>query len=146
MVAAINQKGNGREKLYNDALRQFRRNPWTGRGVAFKKFFGWREKMWQYHSTFFQIIGAMGLVGLVAYSIFYIVQYKIVFKKINKDPYKVFIMLAMMGIEFVGLIDCPIFIAYPYMCFMAVYVVECETQNYIKFDQVPENQSLAYAR
>ena len=146
VLASITQKGNGREKLYNDALRQFRINPWTGRGVAFKEFFGWREKMWQYHSTFFQVIGAMGLVGLVAYSIFYVVQYKIVFKNINKDPYKVFIMLAMMGIEFVGLIDCPIFIAYPYMCFMAVYVVECETQNNIKFDQIPENQRIVYSR
>ncbi len=144
--SAITQKGNGREELYGDAIRQFLKNPITGRGVAFKEWFGWREKMWQYHSSFFHIIGAMGLVGVIAYTIFYVTQYKIVFKKITKNPYKVFIMLAMMGIEFVGLIDCPIFIAYPYMSLMAVFVVECEVENNCKLYQTPTHTKLAYSR
>ncbi|MCH5164489.1 MAG: O-antigen ligase family protein [Clostridiales bacterium] len=99
---------NGRERLYEIAINNFKENPIFGVG-----FFKPAPKrigdgpavtfLWKTHNTFFQIISCMGIVGTLCMVPFYVQRYWGLLKKIT--CFKFLALLAVLGFELEGLVD-----------------------------------------
>ena len=111
--------------LYKDALREFANHPIFGVGCGYDgpDYENHVEEIvfYWFHSTFFQVVGSMGLVGIVAYGANYIMRAKILFRDIAKDTFVLFTALSLAGFELYSLIDTGTFVPLPTM--MIVFVL-----------------------
>ena len=82
-----------------------------------------------FHSTFFQIIASMGIVGLIGYLYFYIVRYKIIIKSARSGIFGVFALLALIGFELYSMIDTGTFIPVPTMMLTMLITLINEKQR-----------------
>ena len=116
---------NSRVMLYKDALREFANHPIFGVGCGYDgpDYENHVEEIvfYWFHSTFFQVVGSMGLVGIVAYGANYIMRAKILFRDIAKDTFVLFTALSLAGFELYSLIDTGTFVPLPTM--MIVFVL-----------------------
>lgn len=117
----------GRIGLYKEAWALFKAHPFLGVG---KGYMGSNVKpsaigIYFFHSTFFQIIACMGLVGVVAYVYFYAVRLKILFKNI-KNSFNLFCLALFVGFEGYSMMDTGTFIAYPCMALVIVITLILE--------------------
>lgn len=122
----------GRDKLYAEALECFRNNPVFGAGMGFDgEYYKQPEGMYFYwfHSTLFQIIGSTGIVGIVAFAIFYAVRYGIVFRRINRNVFAQFALLSFIGFEAYSMMDTGTFIPYPIMVMAMLLTLAVERTN-----------------
>ena len=127
------QGGTGRDKIYSDAIRHFKNNILTGGGMVYLlkngKLSYNNGTLYWYHSTFFQIIGGMGFIGIIAMGYEYFVRYKIIFKGIKNDMFKIFMFLGLLGYELYSLIDCGTFLPYPFVTLVMVLTGIAEIKN-----------------
>jgi len=127
-------KSNSRVLLYKDAWKQFINHPLFGVGTGYDGpdyenhvegiVFYW------FHSTFFQVIGSMGIIGIVAYGISYFKRAKIVFNNILRDNFVVFSFLSLLGFELYSLVDTGTFVPLPTM--MIVFILLAILEKYHK--------------
>ncbi len=136
MLSGIGQSDSdflaNRDKLYREAIDLFLRYPINGAGMGYAGSnyeivvigFYW------FHSTFFQIIGSMGAIGLLAYIYFYAKRYKIIVRNARKDIFGLFSLLAMIGFELYCMVDTGTFIPVPTMmlAMMLTYMNEKKTE------------------
>lgn len=121
MVAGIGESGSGfwanRDKLYREAIDVFLRYPINGAGMGYagQNFEIGAIGFYWFHSTFFQIIGSMGSIGLLAYSFFYVIRYKIIIGNAKKELFGLFSLLALIGFELYSMIDTGTFVPVPMM-------------------------------
>ena len=124
---------NSRYLLYKDALHQFAKHPIFGVGCGYdgQDYENHVEGIvfYWFHSTIFQIIGSMGLVGILAYSWNYIIRAKLIFKNIRKDAFVLFVFLSLLGFELYSLIDTGTFVPLPMM--MIVGILFAVLEKYI---------------
>ena len=98
----------GRSKIYTDALRVFKKYPLFGVGFGYYNDYAYSTpegfRLFNFHSTFFQVLGSMGLVGLVAYFLYYCERFKIIFK--CNTSFNLFVYFSFGMFVCYGMIDC----------------------------------------
>lgn len=106
---------NGREHLYDKAIVHFKESPLTiifGDGMvnefeivtsANKGLEVGSLRMLVYHSTFFQTLATMGIVGIVLMFIHFIQKYWLLFKK--KGLFATYMLIGFICVDVYGMID-----------------------------------------
>ncbi|MCR4874256.1 MAG: glycosyltransferase [Clostridia bacterium] len=120
-----------RNLLYTEAINNFKANPIFGAGIGFKGDYYTPEGTGIYyiHSTFFQVIGTLGIVGFIAYSVSYVVRYTILTKHLKHSHFKVFALLSLIGFELYSLINTGTFVPYPMMTIVTFITLFVERYN-----------------
>ena len=119
----------GRIDLYKEAIECFRSNIWFGAGVGFigEHFAMTNMPMYWFHSTAFQIIADMGLVGVAAYLFFYLVRYFGVL--LRRDKFNIAILLGVLGFDAYSMIDTGTFVPVPTMLIVMLITMTAELAN-----------------
>lgn len=71
----------------------------------------------------------MGLIGIIAMSYEYIVRYRIIFKGMKNDMFRIFMFFGLLGYELYSLIDCGTFLPYPFVTLAMVLTGIAEIHN-----------------
>ncbi len=106
--------GSGRVGLYREAFEAFLSNPLFGTGFytgTKDPFIGLDIMPYMYHDTFFQLIGASGLFGLIAYVVHRIQTIVSYFRRPTRD--RTFIALTLFALLILSLFDNHIFYLLP---------------------------------
>ena len=121
----------GRDSLFKEAYKLFIQNPIFGSGVGYvgNIFTVPDFCMYWFHSTLFQVIGNMGLVGIIAYSIFYITRGITMFSSLK--PFNILISLAILGFEAHSMVDVGTFNPFPFMFIIIILTAFLEYSNSI---------------
>lgn len=119
-----------RDLLYAEAWRVFTEHPFLGAGLGFNGDYYDINTMQLYwfHSTFFQVIACMGIVGVAAYAFYYIVRFATVFKRIG-NPFNLLVLVAWVGFEGYSMIDTGTFVPFPTMALILVMTGILEITN-----------------
>ena len=119
----------GRDSLFKEAYKLFIENPIFGAGVGYiGNIFSVPEFcMYWFHSTLFQVIGNMGLVGIIAYSIFYITRGITMFSSLK--PFNILLSMAIIGFEIHSMVDVGTFNPFPFMFIIIVMSAFLEYSN-----------------
>lgn len=109
----IGEKGNpaslnGRDRIWTLAYNNFLNNPSFGSGwyqctIGRSDYFSYSFVPGRYHNTFFQLIGAMGLFGLVTYIFHRYQTIRMTFKKPTLE--KTFIFISIGGLLLTSIFD-----------------------------------------
>ncbi|MDY4788288.1 MAG: O-antigen ligase family protein [Bacilli bacterium] len=113
----------GRFELWKKAWEQFINSPLLGGGTV---LFPVNGVIWQgwFHSTFFDIIGQLGIVGLIAFITHFTIKYLQVLR--DRSVYKWFVLVGFISSGLYALID----VAYFNFNFLLVYVIILATVEY----------------
>lgn len=128
-----------RVKLFILAIENFLAHPIFGVGMGYvgEYFRPHESSLYWYHSTFFQVIGSMGLVGLIAYGYQFVVRFKILFTK--RCLFNLFTAFAFFGYYMYQMVDVCEFVPLPWMLILAQIFVVCEygneDENVVSFNQ-----------
>ncbi len=119
----------GRTNLYEEALVCFLRNPVFGAGLGYmgNNLYLPDFCIYWFHCTPLQIIGSLGIVGIVAYIYFYWVRGKIMFSNLNR--FNITISLSIIAFEIQALLDTGTFTPFPYMLIIIVLTAMLEHNN-----------------
>lgn len=111
------EKGNpvgltGRDRIWTLAYNNFINNPSFGSGwyqckLGRSDYFTYSFIPGRYHNTFFQLIGAMGLFGLITYIYHRYQTIKMTFKKPTLE--KTFVFISIGGLLLTSIFDCHFF-------------------------------------
>ena len=126
---------NNRTALYKRALELFSKYPVFGASLGYmdaslinspdvETFIVY---MLSFHSTFFHILGTMGLFGLAMYIIYYIARYKIILHKNSMFNVTVFLSFTMYQIY--GMISHEEFQLMPILLFSTLLLLTTEKSN-----------------
>ena len=122
--------GNGRTALWKCALENFRTAPIFGYGFYVDLFhiLGYDGGVWpmMYHNTFMEMIGACGIVGLIAYLAHRVQTVQSFFRKHTNERFMV--SLVILAILVTNIFDNPLFKIMPTMIysFMVAILVKSE--------------------
>ena len=102
----------GRNKIWQNAYENFIANPAFGLGwyqckMGRSDYFSYGFIPGRYHNTFFQVLGSLGIFGLVAFAIHRYQTIKMTFK--NPSLEKTFIFICILGLLLTSLFDCHFF-------------------------------------
>ncbi|MDE6188664.1 MAG: O-antigen ligase family protein [Clostridia bacterium] len=148
VIQALLERGtgtSGRFELYKEAWGLFKDHPFlgVGRGYVGTGTIPNEIGIYWFHSTIFQILAGMGLVGLVAYVYYYVIRFKILFMNF-KNSFNLFVLAVWIGFEGYCLINTGTFIGYPYMALVIVMTLLLErTQKDFNNYVTPYNCSTA---
>lgn len=147
MIGSLLARGMGtsnRDKLYAEAWECFKNFPFLGVGLGYRgnNFDITVMDMYWFHSTLFEVIAAMGLVGVAAYVWYYAARIKLLFKNI-KNTFNLFVLAVWIGFEGYCMIDAGTFIPYPNMMLIIVTALLLEVQIPCKKD---DYYHLTYSR
>lgn len=147
IIGSLLERGmgtSGRTELYIEAWECFKRFPFLGAGLGYQgnNFDITVMNMYWFHSTLFQVIGSLGIVGLAAYIWYYAVRAKLLFKNI-KNTFNLFILAIWIGFEGYCMIDAGTFIPYPNMMLIIVTALLLELQSPCK---AKDYMNLTYSR
>lgn len=115
-------QSSGRDYLYIEALDRFFENPMFGAGFGYVGYvtrLHTESGFYQLHSTLFQTLGSMGLVGVLAMAYVYVMRYYTVFARATRV--KIFFFIAMIGFEGYSLINTSTFTGLP--CMTVIYML-----------------------
>ncbi|MEG1529475.1 MAG: O-antigen ligase family protein [Clostridia bacterium] len=133
IVALLKQGAglSGREDLYNEAWTMFKAHPIFGVGMGFDGNYYIMDVVpfYWFHSTFFQVMGCTGLVGLIAFGYFYFKRYAIVFKNMKRNKFSIFTFFSFLGFEMYSMMDTGTFIPIPFMLLVMLMTVVVEHEN-----------------
>lgn len=128
----------GRLALYKEAWEQFKEHPFLGVGMG---YIGYNRdnatynqvKQYWFHSTLFQVIACMGIVGILAYGYYYAMRIYLVAKGIKaSNKFALFVLVAWIGFEGYSMIDTGTMVPFPNMMLVIVmtYMLElCGTSE-----------------
>ena len=113
----------GRFDLWREAFEIFKNNPLIGGG---SNIFPVEGNLWRpwFHSTVFDVMGQLGLIGLIMFGFHFIVKYINIFN--DRSTYKWFVLAGFLSSGFYGLID----VAYFNYQYMMIYVIILATIEY----------------
>lgn len=146
ILTSLGNRGFGpslRNELYEEAWALFKAHPLFGVGKGYMGDITPPSEIgiYWFHSTFFQVIASMGIMGIVAYAYFYAVRIKILFKNI-KNSFNLFCLAVFIGFEGYSLINTGTFVAFPYMCLVIAMTLLLErTQEDFSGYVTPYNYS-----
>lgn len=120
-----------RLKLFERAFQNFYDNPIFGTGLA---YMGNRDvhpsakfALCWYHCEPLQIMGSLGLVGIVAYSVQLISRLILFVKK--RTVFNITILVSYLGIEMMSLVNPGIFCPVPYLFLVTMFMAIVELVN-----------------
>lgn len=121
----------GRGKLYRDAWRIFLENPLFGAGFGYYNhnvlFTPDPTRLFNFHSTLFQVIGGLGLAGLIAYVYLYYSRFSVLMEK--NTIFNLFITVSYLMFCCHGFVDTLEFSATPGMIIITVLILVVEFMN-----------------
>lgn len=119
-----------RVNLYKLAWQNFLEYPVFGTGLGYKYPAYYFPKDWciyWYHSTLFQILGSLGILGIFCYSYQYFVRLKTVFS--SKNAFNIFVLLSFVGFEGYSLVNVGNFAPLPYVVIVIVMFIILDRSN-----------------
>lgn len=128
----------GRFDLYKEAWSLFKKYPFAGAGMGYNGYnAGMLNDMGLYwfHSTVFQILGCLGIVGVLAYVWFYVKRI-LIFAKKAKSGFALFVFAAWFGFEGYSLIDTGTMSPYPFMMLVIVTTFLLEVADDTNYETV----------
>lgn len=132
----ITSGGTGREKLYMGAWNLFLEAPIFGGGLGYYNhhliFSGSYGRGHNFHSTFFQVIGCMGVAGLLAYTFYFYRRYAVIMQQ--KRCFNIFIYLSFTMLECYGMVDTVEFSTIPAMIIITLMLLVTEFSSSEKKD------------
>lgn len=121
----------GRTILYRDAIKQFIKYPIFGVGMAYENLEVTliidSVTAFNFHSTLFHTLATMGIVGIIAYVIYYVARFKIVMA--NDSTFNVFMLIAFMMFSVYAMVDTCEGNVVPCMIFATLCMAVVETTN-----------------
>lgn len=120
----------GRDLLYAEALDVFTKFPFLGAGVGYNgpNYDINTMQFYWFHSTLFQVLANMGVVGFIAYAYYYIVRFGIAFKG-WRNPFNIFVIIAWIGFEGYSMMDTGTFVPFPTMALVMTTAMIMEFTN-----------------
>ena len=126
---------NGRQPLYDKAIKLFKESPVFGAGLGYSDTGIYGDyspindnlRNFNFHSTFFHVLGTMGIFGIVAYFIYFYKRYQIICGS-NSD-FNLFVFFAFSIFESYGFIDTCEFIIVPCMLTLTIILTVTEIEN-----------------
>ena len=120
----------GRKGLYAEAWHNFLSHPLNGVGIGYispKPAKPQQEMtMYWYHSTFFQVIASMGIIGLVTWLFMTLIRLHVIVKK---DAFNIFMLFAFLGFEGYSMINTGDFAPLPFVTMLTFMCVLCSKHN-----------------
>ncbi|MDO5015253.1 MAG: O-antigen ligase family protein [Clostridia bacterium] len=112
--------------LWKQAIKDFVANPVFGAGISNEKnvkIYGAAKGSipWA-HNSVFQIIGSMGIMGVVAYIYLFSIRVKTIIKN-RHSLFKLTLFLSYLFIELMSLVNPGIFSPFPYLLMVTIYFV-----------------------
>lgn len=128
----------GRFDLYKESWEQFKAHPFLGVGMGYIGYGpGMFNDMGQYwfHSTFFQVLACLGIVGIAAYVYYYVVRIGFCIKMMKQQfGFAFFVFVAWVGFEGYSMIDTGTMIPFPNMMLIAamtcILELSCQNRNH----------------
>lgn len=123
----------GRDELYAEAWELFKQNPFHGNGLGLvgkAGIFGDVVSMYWFHSTLFQVLACMGILGIVAYGYGYVVKGILIGKNI-RNGFNLFVLVVFIGFEGYSMMDVGTFVpgAFPLIVLVLMCLVEMFTST-----------------
>lgn len=129
----------GRNELYQQALDMFEKYPIFGIGFGFTPENTTLETnmvvAYNYHSTLFHVLATMGVVGIIAYTYYFVNRYRILMHKFRAFNFFAFLAFTMM--EIYGFIDTSEFNIMPLMVIVTILLIAVEKSNDKKENLLP---------
>ncbi|MFI3229148.1 MAG: O-antigen ligase family protein [Bacillota bacterium] len=121
----------GRLELYQEAWQAFLSSPILGVGLGYEgsAYGGSVIGFYWFHSTFFQVIASLGIVGLVAFCYRYYIMGKITLTGIKTNTFNQFALMSLLGFEAYSMIDTGTFIPLPQMLIVVLLILVIEKHN-----------------
>lgn len=123
----------GRTKLYKDAWKIFNDYPVFGAGFGYFNDYVYSPssssqlRLFNFHSTFFQVIGSMGLFGLVVYFYYFYARISILTEKNN--TFNLFAFFSFLLFASYGFIDTVEFATIPGVLTITLVILITEFAN-----------------
>lgn len=137
-----------RDLLYAEAWRLFAGHPFLGVGLGYvgENFSINTMQFYWFHSTLFQVLANMGVVGLAAYAVYYVARFRIVCAKL-RNPFNLFVLVAWLGFEGYSMMDTGTFVPFPTMALVLVMTAMLEiTGSRPQFTGEPDAYNRTFAR
>jgi hypothetical protein len=123
-----------RINLYKLAFENFLTYPIFGTGLAYNPhmyYFPQSMCIYWYHSTLFQIIGSLGIVGIIAYIIQFIYRIKTITRV--KSVLNLFVFFAALGFGGYSMVNVGYFIPFPCLAvLLQMYIITNRNNNFVK--------------
>lgn len=131
-------KDEARVKLFAHAIECFSKYPIFGTGLAYNGGVGYDPKlggMYWYHSTPFQVIGSMGMVGVIAYTYQFIMRMYTMRAKKYRSNFNDTMLISFIGFELMACVNPGDFCPLPFMLFMTMMFAVMEIVNEKELEQ-----------
>lgn len=135
----------GRDDLYAEAWELFKQHPFQGNGLGFEGYygnFGDVVKMYWFHSTLFQVLACMGIIGILAYGYSYVIK-GIVLCKNLRNTFNLFVIVVFIGFEGYSMMDTGTFIPGAYL--LVVLILMCLVEMFTSTPEAIECDKLEMA-
>ena len=123
--------GSGRFDLFAEAAWLFSKYPFLGAGLGYvnpDKLYGVDSlHVYNFRSTLFQVGATMGIVGLLAYTYYFVERFNLFRNK--KSVFNLFALIAFIVFEVYGMIDACEFTIMPQMLILTIMLVVVEKTN-----------------
>ena len=131
LINSIEVSGDeARANLYKLAFDNLLNNPIFGTGLGFKSDLYYHPQDWciyWYHSTLFQILGSLGLLGVICYTYQYFVRFKTLFEV--KSLFNIFVLLSFLGFEAYSMVNIGNFAPLPYVVMLFYMFIISDRYN-----------------
>lgn len=130
----------GDDGLYDKAIELFKTYPIFGGGVGHvvvKNNVNFAEMDW-FHSTIFEIMASMGVLGILCYAFYYTARFYVIFRKGTiKNKFPLFVFISWIAFEGQSLVDVGV-LEPVYMIFIALQMVMVELFTEPRFEEPVE--------
>lgn len=124
-----------RIKLYLAAIDCFIKYPLTGVGLGYNDptIFITENALqpFNFHSVFLHVLGTMGIIGIIAYAVYYTARFKIIIS--NPSHFNFYVFISFVLFEAYAMIDTCEFNVIPLMSYMTLFLVCAEILNGERF-------------
>lgn len=125
-------KDEARVKLFAHAIECFSKYPIFGTGLAYDGGVGYHPKeggMYWYHSTPFQVLGSLGMVGVIAYTYQFVMRMYTMRAKKYRSNFNDTMLIAFIGFELMACVNPGDFCPLPFMLIMTMMFAVMEIVN-----------------
>lgn len=125
-------KDEARVKLFAHAIECFSKYPIFGTGLAYDGNVGYNPKpggMYWYHSTPFQVLGSLGMVGVIAYTYQFVMRMYTMRAKKYRSNFNDTMLISFIGFELMACVNPGDFCPLPFMLFMTMMFAVMEIVN-----------------
>lgn len=117
--------------LIKAGISDFIRNPFAGQGLGYMGnnniHNNAEHTLCWYHNSVIQVIGSMGITGVIAYGYLNYLRIKI-FRK-NKSFFNTILLLSFIGLELMSLVNPGVFAPFPYYMLASLFFAVMDKSN-----------------